>query len=444
MSTSGSATWALIDETRNTANNGYGYKIVTALDASNNGWWTTQVSLETLTGVNSQRILNSVAPRAKVTIYGAGGGGAGGSGGVESELYTNQIDPQICGMFAGSGGGGGGAGAWAQFSNSDVSATYWRDAKSTLVLGFGGLGGRFHEKIDVSGGVAGGGWHQWVGGLAGTTPGGTQTWNQNYVPGGTTAYHGSSVDLSNGMPPGVSGGDSSWGVIFEGSVAGGGGGVAQTNNPSLWYTQPGPDGGNEGWPTLLHGGGGGGAGGAATDLSGYTSKGNWWAPNMQVGSLFQLGAGLVGGNGKASTAGQINENVSPCKSFPGDGGVGAISQWSAAFPQFSLREAVAWAAPQGAMGGPSGSQAYQFDEPYESSILQEGVPWYPGGAGTDAKKYGCGGGGGGGRGDLTRMSIANYHYGGGDLDGPQVEGWEMPGGRGGNGGDALMVIEWWL
>ena len=45
MSTSGSATWALIDETRNTANNGYGYKIVTALDASNNTDYVWQMEL---------------------------------------------------------------------------------------------------------------------------------------------------------------------------------------------------------------------------------------------------------------------------------------------------------------------------------------------------------------------------------------------------------------
>ena len=127
MSTSGSATWALIDETRNTANNGYGYKIVTALDASNNGWNTTPVSLETVTGVNSQRILNSVAPRAKVTIYGAGGGGAGGSGGV--------MPSGLPGDHATTPGGGGGGGGSTNGSCEGVLE--WTEATS----GAGGNGG---------------------------------------------------------------------------------------------------------------------------------------------------------------------------------------------------------------------------------------------------------------------------------------------------------------
>jgi len=379
MSTSGSATWALIDETRNLTGR-YGSKWITATDASNNGWnlatGGAAVSLATLTGLSESDILAALqasggtrAMRAKVSFYGAGGGGGGG--------FTGEGDSQMFAAGAAGGGAGGGAGALMVFWNYDVSATVWAEP-SGLYLGFGGGAG-----ATISGDGTGVASQQAHAGDSGENSYYKSIFNQ----------FGESLD----------------GYLHIRAGGGGGGGYLGAVSPDGTGTDP--------------------VFTAVGGLGGTRDETGWAGVNVGIGNWQYPGFDYQEGNpGQAATSKHettpqggvggapgfmpfLYPNAAPLG--PTYSGVGASNPGD----NFNRRGGAPLYGARPAAGG-EGLLFVTTDPHYP-----DGPPPPPAGAGADARLSGGGGGGGGVQGSLYGRSLGN---------------------SGGKGGDALMIIEWWL
>ena len=356
-----------------------------------------------------------------MSVAAAGGGAAAGSSGSK---WITATDASNNGWNLATGGAPVSLATLTGLSESDILAAlqasggFRRMRAKVTFYGAGGGGGSGFNGIAYSMGAAG------SGGGAGGSAGASMTfWNRDVsatvwaVPsvlalgfGGAGGIGGATVPPygADGSPGENSYYTSIFALAQTGTatpqyIIGGGGGGGGGGGPT--YSQPGP-------------------GGGASVVPGYTSTGNW-VPATTSAPIWTFGY-RVGNQGQGAEA--LNGSIP-------QGGVGAAPGFVPDIYQTSTFSTYAPAGPNMALNIMTTAD-YTYDGPGEAKYggrwaaggvgrLYQGSanPPLQAGRGADGEPGGGGGGGGSGQGSFFGS---------------------VPSADGGKGGDALMVIEWWL